>query len=132
MSLSTARDRALEVGDRLQGLGPFSTDRFFGGASLASHGVTFGFVMQGVLYLRVDDLNRPDFVARGASPFRYSTRVRSVKVASYYALPEEIEDDVEQLRSWVIDAMRAASLVKQRQRSRRGRKASGQAPLHDC
>jgi DNA transformation protein and related proteins len=116
MSLSTARDRALEFADRLHGLGPFSVDRFFGGAALARNGASFAFVIEGTLYLRVDDQSRPAFEARGASPFTYGTRARTVTVASYYALPEEIEDDADQLRDWAIDAIRAATLVKQNRR----------------
>lgn len=120
MSLTAARDRALEFADRLHGLGPFSVNRFFGGAGLAMNGAAFAFVIKGVLYLRVDDASRPAFLARGSEPFTYATRVRTVRVDSYYALPEEIEDDPDLLRHWAMQAIRAATLAKPNRRPRRG------------
>jgi DNA transformation protein len=112
MSLATERDRALELTDRLRALGPISVTRFFGGAGLVKNGVQFAFMIKGILYLRVDARSRPEFEALGATPFSYATRAKTVKVASYYELPDEIMEDSETLVQWVTKAYHAAAVGK--------------------
>jgi len=112
MSLAAARDRALELADLLHMIGPISVTRFFSGAGLVRDGVQFAFIIKGVLYLRVDDLSRPDFEALGAAPFSYAGASKTVKVASYYALPDEIVDDPDALCSWAIRASHTARVAK--------------------
>ena len=110
MSVDSARERALEIADRIESLGVVSVRRFFGGASLVVDGVQFGFVMKGSLYLRVDDTSRTAFEALGGTPFAYAGGSRTVTVASYYETPDAILEDAEQLRHWVAAAHRAARL----------------------
>ncbi|RKE37422.1 TfoX/Sxy family transcriptional regulator of competence genes [Paraburkholderia sp. BL23I1N1] len=100
-------------------IGPISVSRFFGGAGLVKNGVQFGFVIKGALYLRVDDLTRPDFEALGAVPFSYAGQSKTVKVASYYQLPDEIADDQHELIRWVTRAIHAAAVAKSK--SQRGK-----------
>jgi TfoX/Sxy family transcriptional regulator of competence genes len=129
MSLASARDRALEFADRLQALRPIVVTRFFGGAGLLKDGVQFAFVIKGVLYLRVDDKRRRDFEALGAAPFAYAGRSKTVKVARYYEVPDEIADDPDELGRWASEAHRAALAARpspERQKpSRPARGASG-------
>lgn len=112
MSLTAARERALEMAERMSAIGPIAVTRFFGGAGLLKEGIQFAFVMKGALYLRVDDLNRPGFEALGARPFTYPGRSRTVSVASYYELPDEIADDPDELVTWAQQAHRAAMSAK--------------------
>jgi TfoX/Sxy family transcriptional regulator of competence genes len=112
MSMATARERAVEFADRLHAIGPVSVTRFFGGAGLVKNGLQFAFVIEGTLYLRVDDMSRPDFEALGAAPFAYASRAKTVKVASYYELPDQIADDGEALVRWAIRAVHAAATSK--------------------
>ncbi|HSY27301.1 MAG TPA: TfoX/Sxy family protein [Burkholderiaceae bacterium] len=112
MSLAAALDRAREFADRLQAIGPMSVTRFFGGAGVVKNGVQFAFIIEGVLYLRVDDVSRPEFEAMGAAPFVYSGRSRAVRVAKYYALPDEIADDQEALLRWATRAFHIAEIAK--------------------
>jgi DNA transformation protein len=114
MSLAAERDRALEFADRLRAIGPIAVTRFFGGAGLTKDGVQFAFVIKGVLYLRADAESRPAFEALGAAPFTYVTRSKTVNVASYYTLPDEIADDPETLLRWVVKACHAAAIAKKR------------------
>lgn len=110
MNARTNAQRMLaeEFADRVDGVGAISVHRYFAGASLRADGVQFGFVMKGVLYLRADDANRSDFLARGCHPFSYRGASGSVTVAAYYEAPSEILDDAEQLSAWAADALRAA------------------------
>ncbi|CAE6750290.1 TfoX/Sxy family protein [Paraburkholderia haematera] len=116
MNLSAARERALEFVDRLNMIGPISVTRFFGGAGLVKDGIQFGFVIKGALYLRVDDLTRPAFDALGAVPFSYSGQSKTVRVASYYQLPDEIADDPHELIRWATRAIHAAAVARSKSR----------------
>jgi DNA transformation protein and related proteins len=112
MSPRSSRDRALELAGQLSVIGPIEITRFFGGAGLACEGIQFAFVMKGTLYLRVDDHTRPAFEALDAAPFAYAGRVGIVTVASYYALPDEIADDPDDLLRWAERAHRAATTAR--------------------
>ena len=118
MSPRSARDRALELAGQMADLGPVEVGRFFGGAGLKCEGVQFAFVMKGTLYLRVDDDSRPAFLALGAAPFVYAGRSGTVTVASYYALPDEIADDPDELLRWAEQAHRAARNARPSARAR--------------
>jgi DNA transformation protein and related proteins len=118
--VSQARGLALDIAGRIEGLGPVSVKRFFGGTALTVNGVQFAFVMKGSLYLRVDEESRATFEARGAMPFTYASGSKTVTVASYYEAPAEIFDDVEELRGWATRAYRAAHPSQLRRRRRRG------------
>lgn len=108
MSTDSARTRALELADQLAPLGQISVSRFFGGAGLSINQLQFGFVINGTLYLRVDDKSRPTFEALGCEPFRYNTKARTVTVASYYQAPAALEDDPQALLDWVSRLRRGA------------------------
>jgi len=116
MSLAAARERALEFAERLDAIGPITVTRFFSGAGLVRNGVQFAFVIRGVLYLRVDDLSRPDFEALGSAPFTYAGQAKTVKVASYYELPDEIADDPDELSRWALRACHTAVIAQERKR----------------
>lgn len=128
MSMAAARERALEFADRLRAIGPVSVTRFFGGAGLVKDGLQFAFVIEGTLYLRVDDLSRSDFEALGAVPFAYESQSKTVKVASYYALPDKIADDTEALVRWTIRAVHVAAAVKPKNVRASQRRASKRPP----
>lgn len=107
-----ALDLAREVAERIQGIGPVSVSRFFGGAALKADGVQFGFVMKGSLYLRVDSDGRAAFEAMGALPFQYSSRSKTVTVTSYCEAPAEVMDDPDMLSLWAVRAHAAAPRPK--------------------
>ena len=110
--MAVARERALEFAERMRSIGLVSVTRFFGGAGLVKDGRQFAFVIEGSLYLRVDDLSRPDFEALGAAPFTYASRTKTVKVASYFELPDQIAGDSEALVRWAIRAVHASAVSK--------------------
>ncbi len=69
-----------EIAWQLGALGTVEVARFFSGAALRIDGVMFGFMSRGSLFLRVDDVSRPAFVAAGMGPFSYSGRTRTVNL----------------------------------------------------
>lgn len=97
------------VSDQLSALDRLEIKRMFGGAGLYHDGRMFGLIDDDTVYLRVDDQTRPDFLARGMTPF-HPVRADPKKVSlNYYQLPPDVLEDSEQLVAWAKRAI-AASL----------------------
>lgn len=90
MSWQAEKARGDEIAYQLSSLGAVTVTRLFGGAALRLDGVMFGFVARGSLFLRVDDVNRPAFVAAGMGPFSYAGRTRTVALDGYYETPADV------------------------------------------
>ncbi len=97
------------VSEQLEPLGPLASGRFFGGHAFKRDGVQFAMVMGNTLYLRVDDVTRPAFQAVGSEAFSYTTKKRRVMVESYYAAPETLLDDRDDLVTWARLAFEVAA-----------------------
>ena len=93
----------------LSPLGAVAAKRFFGGTGFSLDGVQFAMVMRDTLYLRVDAETRPRYERAGAAPFSYATRKGQVEVRTYFAVPEALLDDAEELCIWAGQAIRAAT-----------------------
>lgn len=87
--------------------------RMFGGVGLYAGDLFFALIDDDVLYLKVDDVTRPDFVRRGLGPFQpFGEGGASMQ---YYQLPEDLLEDPEALRPWTdaaVDVARRAKLQK--------------------
>ncbi len=82
----------------------------FGGLGIYARDLFFALLADDTLYLKVDEITRPDFVARGLEPFRpYG---EGGEVMQYYEVPADVLEDVEALRSWVEAAMAVARRAK--------------------
>ena len=90
--------------DQLAALGVVRARAMFGGHGLYRGQDFFGFLHQGRLYFRTDALTRPDYTARGMSPFQPNPRQT---LASYYEVPVDVLDDTEILASWAHAALSA-------------------------
>ncbi len=78
----------------------------FGGVGIYSGDLFFALIAEDTVYFKVADTNRPDFEDRGMEPFRpYGP---DGEVMQYYALPEDVLEDPETLRSWVDKAVDVA------------------------
>lgn len=108
MSSPAAHGQALSIADRLTELGTVRVRPYFGGAGLSLGGRQFGFVMKDGLYFRVDQDSLPEFKASGSEPFRYDTRLRTVTVASYWQVPDEVRASEELLGKWATEAIRSS------------------------
>lgn len=86
--------------DVLAPLGRVTSRRFFGGRGLAVGSVQFAFAIEGTLYLRADTELAAVLESLGSRPFSYTTKVREVRVASYWSVPESGLDDEEALVGW--------------------------------
>ena len=89
--------------DQLSQVEDIKPRRMFGGLGLFKDSVIFGMLssMDG-FYLRVDNINQPDFEALSAEPFR-PNQVSEMTMA-YIQVPVEILDDPERLAIWAAKA----------------------------
>jgi DNA transformation protein len=89
--------------DQLRQVTPVRARRMFGELGVYSGDAFFAIIADDKLYLKADGASRADYEALGMQPFApMGTPMR------YYELPEEVIEDVDQLRGWVEKALRAA------------------------
>ena len=101
--------------DLLAPWGGVSARRMFGGYGLYRGGVIFGIIVRDTLYLKVDDRDRPEFVARGMAPFTYGRQRRTISMTGYYEAPPELFDDGDEMIRWsgrALDAARRRRIAK--------------------
>ena len=99
---------------------PVSARRMFGGHGLYHEGLMFAIVMEQRLYLKADEVNRPEFETLGLAPFTYAMKGKDVAL-SYWAAPDEIFDEPSEAVRWARSAWDAAlrgHLAKAQARSR--------------
>ncbi|MDN7902765.1 TfoX/Sxy family protein [Burkholderia diffusa] len=111
MSWQSEKAHGEEIAYRLAPLGNVQVVRFFSGAAMRLDGVMFGFMSRGSLFLRVDDVNRPAFVAAGMGSFSYERPTRTVALEGYYETPADVLEDAGALFDWCRGAYRAALLA---------------------
>jgi DNA transformation protein and related proteins len=103
-----------QLGRRVQGIRGRS---IFGGVGIYAGDVFFALIDDDILYFKVDDSTRPEFEARGMTPFRpYG---EDGEVMQYYRVPDDLLEDAEVLGEWADQAILAARRAK-RSRPRRG------------
>lgn len=106
MAVSAAElDHAREL---FSPFGAIRVRKMFGGAGVYCDDLFFAIIDDGAIYLKVDDVTRADFEARGLQPFVFEMKDGSSGTMSYYHAPEEIHDDEEALRRWTTLALDAA------------------------
>jgi DNA transformation protein len=99
------RDYVMEL---LAPLGAVTPRRMFGGLGIFHDGIMFALVADDTLFFKVDDSNRGDFEAAGASPFSYATKGGRRGVMSYYQAPAEVLEDGDEAVAWAAKAVDVA------------------------
>lgn len=99
---------------------PVTSRRMFGGVGVYADGLFFALMDDDRLFLKTDDVNRPDFEARGMGPFRpYGPD--DERSMAYHELPGELLEDPDALRSWVDAAVEVARRAKTKKAPKRKR-----------
>jgi len=88
----------------------------FGGVGIYAGDLFFALIAGDTLYLKVDDSNRPDFVAAGMPPFMPFGE--EGEVMQYYQLPAELLEGSEELGAWVAKAIEVARRAKRPKKKR--------------
>jgi len=94
--------------EQLAGVSALRSRRMFGGVGLYSGDRFFGLIDDDVLYLKVDDSNRGDFVARGCRPFQ-PVKEKPEYSMSYYDVPVDVLEDADELTGWALKSVTVAA-----------------------
>lgn len=98
---------------------PVTIRPMFGGLTFFAEGRAFALADDGVLYFKVDDSNRGDFVAAGMGAFLpFGDPGRPMQ---YYEVPAEVLEDRELLAVWMGRAIAVAAKAKPRARRKPAR-----------
>ena len=104
--------------------GPIRLRRFFGGEGIYAGDVMIGMVFDDVIYFKTDDESRKAFVAEKTRPFQFVKRKSGeLVITTWFALPDRLYDDPEELAAWARAAHCAAlrSQTVKKKRKRKGR-----------
>ncbi|MGR4870583.1 TfoX/Sxy family protein [Variovorax sp. LARHSF232] len=94
--MSEFSDELHEVFERF---GRISVRRMFGGYGIYHEERMFALVSGDRLYLKTDDVSRPQFDAKRLPPFEY-TRQGKTMATSYYEAPAEVFEDRDEAAAW--------------------------------
>jgi DNA transformation protein len=104
------------VVDQLEGCGPITWKRMFGGVGIYAADVFFAILTNDVLYLKVDGSNRGDFERAGSGPFRpYGD---DSEVMQYYNVPVAVLEAADDLLPWARKAIAVAKAARTRTRAK--------------
>ena len=83
--------------------------KMFGGAGVYCDDLFFALLDDDAVFLKVDEETRGEFEARGLAPFSYESKDGEVMVMKgYFAAPEVIFEDDDELKRWGTMALDAA------------------------
>jgi len=91
--------------------GPIVLKRFFGGEGIYLDDVMIGMVFGDRIYFKTDETTRKAFLAERTKPFTFKKRsTGETVVTGWYALPDRLYDDPDELASWARAALDVASV----------------------
>ncbi|HSC59591.1 MAG TPA: TfoX/Sxy family protein [Rhizomicrobium sp.] len=112
--------------------GPIRLRRFFGGEGIVADDVMIGMVFDDIIYFKTDDETRKAFVAEKTKPFSFLKRsTGETIVTTWFALPDRLYDDPEELAQWAraaLDVARKAEAGKTR-KARPAKKSVAKKPV---
>ena len=92
--------------------------RMFGGEGLYRDNVMFGVVFEERIYLKTNDEGRQAFIAEGCLPFVYPMKKGDIISRNYYALPDRLYDDPDELAEWARSAFAVAKSAQAAKKKR--------------
>jgi DNA transformation protein len=119
---ATSIDHAREL---FAPFGDIRVRKMFGGAGVYCDDLFFAIMDDEAIYLKVDDETRKEFKKRGLAPFSYEMKegVRT-EMTGYFAAPEDIFDDEDELKRWTTLALDAASRAAKFKKKKAKKKAA--------
>jgi DNA transformation protein len=94
--------------DLFSSFGKITVRRMFGIEGLFHNGVIFGLVADDRIFLKTSDASRKAYITEGLKPFTYQMKKGEGILTSYYALPDRLYDEPEELAKWVRAAVTVA------------------------
>ncbi len=105
--------------DQLAAVPALNTRRMFGGVGLYSGESFFALIDDDVLFFKVDDSNREDYVSRGMKAF---LPIPGKSSFGYYQVPADVIEEAEELTRW---ARRSVEVAVKKQKIPKKKKAPG-------
>ena len=87
------------ITDLMQTIGPVTAKRMFGGHGIFLEGLMFGIVVDDVLYFKADRDTKNLYSKRGLEAFKYCKQGKEITL-SYYQAPEEVFDNIDDMKFW--------------------------------
>ena len=106
---------------------PARARAMFGGHGIYAGGPIIGIVIDDILYLKTDEINRSQVTALALEPFVYLTKTEAKNSTSYFRAPDEALENPEAMRNWLRSAQGAALRSATRPRATRAAKAAANA-----
>jgi DNA transformation protein len=98
--------------------------RMFGGEGLFRDGLMFGLVDNDRIFLKTSEETRQAFIAEGCRPFTFQMKRGEAILTSYYALPDRLYDEPDELAEWARTALAVALQSPTAQKKRGSAKSS--------
>jgi DNA transformation protein len=98
--------------DQLAAWADVSARKMFGCAGLYCDGTMFGLIADDIVYLKVDDSNREDFVKADSSPFQFQVDPDKNIVMDYFEIPADVLEDRGRLAIWAERSLVIAQTKK--------------------
>ena len=106
--------------DLFNPFGPIRLRRFFGGEGIYADEVMIGMIFGDTIYFKTDEDTRKLFVAEKCRPFSFvKHKSGETVVTTWFALPDRLYDDPEDLAQWARAALavaKAAPTAKKKKR----------------
>jgi len=125
------RFRSERYADIFQFFGPIDIRRFFGGEGICSGDIMFGMIFNERIYFKTDEQTRKAFLAEDCEPFSFEKRsTGETVVTGWYALPDRLYDDPDELARWAKQALAVAAQSETiaKKQSRRARETTARQP----
>ncbi|HEY4113628.1 MAG TPA: TfoX/Sxy family protein [Rhizomicrobium sp.] len=110
---------------------PITLRRFFGGEGICAGDVMFGMVFSDTIYFKTAEETRRAFLAAQTKPFSFVKRsTGETVVTTWYALPDRLYDDPDELGQWARAALEVAKRAgtAKKKVSRRPREPTARQP----
>jgi DNA transformation protein len=114
--------------------GPIALRRFFGGEGICAGEIMIGMVFDDVIYFKTDVETRKSFLAEKSKSFTFKKRsTGETVVTGWYALPDRLYDEPEELAQWAraAFAVAAASPAVRKKRKKAVKKTRKRAENRD-
>lgn len=109
--------------DLFSEFGPIVLRRFFGGEGIYSGDVMIGMVFDDRIYFKTDAITRKAFLAEKTKPFTFKKHsTGETVVTGWYAVPDRLYDEPEELATWAKAALGVASASPSTTRKRAARR----------
>ncbi|SJZ57450.1 TfoX/Sxy family protein [Consotaella salsifontis] len=103
--------------------------RMFGGQGIFSDDLMVAIVISGEIQMKVDEETRSAFEQAGCTQWAYLRKGRPVPM-SFYSLPEEALDDMDEMALWAERAFQAAKRTAEKApRKQRAKRKSARAEV---